>query len=408
MKSGQYEELRIVSDETWYAAQKRLAEEVAKSGRKPKDGRKSLPNLLRALFFCPEHGRQLVVSGAHASILYCPVCRAVKAEVRPLFTHLNRKLALRLTCEKLAEMVCLDEALVGEIISACQREAEAAQRPDPNAEKQLRAKLDKVKKTMEFNRRNPGETEEEQEQTEKLLKQLRGERAGIEADLSAMEAAKTRVITPPTAEQVRQMLAELHRLFFKAATSRTDAQLGQARRIIELLTGGRIELFQMGERKAQRGWLQGRFQVRLLSFLLERATGVRPLGRDDGIEVVIDYREPPEFIALSEKAKAMYDSGMMNAQIAKELGCARNYVTKLLKYWFESRGLVMPDGRGRRASLKQKHLEPPLYQRIAEPVMELYRQGKLLQDIANTLNVDHNTVTAAIRWWHESPRVARS
>ena len=111
--------------------------------------------------------------------------------MRPLFTHLNRKLALRLTCEKLAELVCLDEALVGEIISACQREAEAAQRPDPNAEKQLRAKLDKVKKTMEFNRRNPGETEEEQEQTEKLLKQLRGERAGIEADLSAMEAAKS-------------------------------------------------------------------------------------------------------------------------------------------------------------------------------------------------------------------------
>ena len=77
------------------------------------------------------------------------------------------------------------------------------------------------------------------------------------------------------------------------------------------------------------------------------ATGVRPLGRDDGIEVVIDYREPPEFIALSEKAKAMYDNGMMNARIAKELGCARNYVTKLLKYWFESRGLVMPDGRPR-------------------------------------------------------------
>ena len=51
LKSGQYEGLRIVSDETWYAAQKRLAEEVAKSGRKPKDGRKSLPNLLRALFF---------------------------------------------------------------------------------------------------------------------------------------------------------------------------------------------------------------------------------------------------------------------------------------------------------------------------------------------------------------------
>ena len=77
-------------------------------------------------------------------------------------------------------------------------------------------------------------------------------------------------------------------------------------------------------------------------------------------------------------------------------------MTKLLKYWFESRGeLVMPDGRGRRGMLKQKHMEPPLYQRIADEVMVLYRQEKLLQDIADTLRVDRNTVTAAIRWWHE-------
>jgi DNA-binding MarR family transcriptional regulator len=130
-------------------------------------------------------------------------------------------------------------------------------------------------------------------------------------------------------------------------------------------------------------------------------TGVRPVGRDDGIKVVIDYREPPEFIALSEKAKALYDTGMMNAKIATELGCARSYVTKLLKYWFESRGLVMLDGRSRRASLKQKHVEPPLYQQIADEVMVLYQQKMLLQDIADMLKVDRNTVTSAICWWHQ-------
>ncbi len=405
LKSGQFEGLRIVSDDLWFAAQKRLAEEVAKSGRKPRDARKSLPNLLRALFVCPEHNRQLIVSGAHASILYCPLCRVMPAEKRPLFTHLNRELVLRLTCEKLAELVCLDEALVNDIIVACQREADVAQRPDPDAEKQLRTKLDKIKKTIEFNRRNPGDMEEEQKQTESLLKQLRGERADIEAELSGIQAAKGRVVTPPTAEQVRAMLTELHTVLLTAATSQTDAQLGPARRIVELLTGGRIELFQMGERKAQRGWLQGRFRVRLLSFLIERVTSVRPLGRDDGVEVTIDYREPPEFIALSEKAKALYDTGMMNAQIAKKLGKARNYITKLLHYWFESRGLVMRDGRSRRATLTQKHMEPPPYQRIADEVMALYRRGLLLQDIADAFKVDRNTITAVIRWWHESRRL---
>ena len=151
----------------------------------------------------------------------------------------------------------------------------------------------------------------------------------------------------------------------------------------------------MGERKAQRGWLQGRFRVRLLSFLIERVTGVRPLGRDDGIEV--SHRLPRAAGSSSpsrKRRRPCTTQGMMNAQIARDLGCARSYVTKLLKYWFESRGLVMPDGRGRRASLQQKHIEPPLYQQIADQVMELYQQKMLLQDIADTLKVDRNTVTA--------------
>jgi hypothetical protein len=45
--------------------------------------------------------------------------------------------------------------------------------------------------------------------------------------------------------------------------------------------------------------------LRLVSVLIERLTGVRPLGRDDGFEVVINYREPTEAIALSEKAKTL-------------------------------------------------------------------------------------------------------
>lgn len=402
LKTGQFENLRIVSDEIWYAAQKRLAVEVAKSGRKRKDGTRNAPCLLlRQLFVCPQHNRQLVVGGAHGSVLFCPICRAVKTEERPLFTHLNRALALRLTCEKLTELVRADEPLVEAIIAACQQEAELAQQPDPEAERQLRGKLDRISKTIDFNRRNPGESDEEQAQTKKLLKQLRSDRAAMMAELSAVEAAKNRHLIVPTAERVRQMLDELHSILLQAATSRDDAQLGKARRIIELLTSGRIELYQMGERLPRQGWLQGRFKIGLLSFLVERLTGVRPLGNDQGMEVTIDYREPPEFIALSEKAKALYDTEMMNALIAKELGVARNYVTKLLRYWFESRGLVMPDGRGRRASLKRKHIEPPLNQQIADDVMVLYRQDMLLQDIATRFKADRNTITAAIRWWHE-------
>ena len=210
-----------------------------------------MPNLLRALFVCPEHTRQLVVGGAHASIVFCPVCRATKAETRPLYTHLNRALALRLTCEKLAELVRLDQDLVDEIVTACQREADAAQRPDPEVERRLRTKLEKIRKTIDFNRRNPGETDEEQAATTRLLKQLNGERVRSKPNSARSRRPKTASSCRRRRSRSAQMLSELGDIFTKAANSRTDAQLGQARRIIELLTGGRIELFQMGERKAR-------------------------------------------------------------------------------------------------------------------------------------------------------------
>jgi len=49
-------------------------------------------------------------------------------------------------------------------------------------------------------------------------------------------------------------------------------------------SGGRIELYQCGESKARRGWLQGRFKVRLLSVIAEELTGASLAQDDDRIQ----------------------------------------------------------------------------------------------------------------------------
>ncbi len=403
LRSGQFENLRIISDETYFKAQDLLAREVSRSGRRPKDrNRKARPRLLRGLFFCPEHGRQLAVGGAHGSILFCPLCRVTKAAKRPLFTHLNRALAIRLTCAKLAELVRPNDDLVAEIIAQCRREAEAPQKPDPVMMERLQAQAEKLSKKIAFNRRNPGDTPEEETETAKLLKELQAERSRVLADLAAHEAAGKRTIVPPTFQETVEVLAELEQILVSATNAETDDEMRVPRRIIDELTGGRIELLQMGQRKAQQGWLQGRFRVRLLSFLAERVAGVRSEQADQGMEVVIDYREPSQTEIDSERAKKLDDEGLMRAQIANRLGCSRSRVTALLKHWHESRGLEMPDGRSRRASLKQKHIDPPLYQRIADEVMALCQQGMLLQEISDRLQVDRNTITSTVRWWHEA------
>jgi hypothetical protein len=401
LREIQVEELRIVSDDLWFGAQKRLLEDASNAGRRAKDrDRKSRRKLLNGIFWCPEHDRPLYVGGSHGKILFCPTCRGLPVSDRPLFSFLNREMAARLTCQRLAELVRRDEPLATDVIAACQREIGAAQQPDPAKLTQLRKSADNLAKSIDFVLRNPGGTPEDEQESAKVLKQARAARAEFLAEIHRLEAGRQEEAKLPSPEEVRQVIANLGDILASAALDESEEQRGRAREIVQLMTGGRICLYQQGDRKAHSGWLQGRFRVRLLSLLVDKAIGITSSTTDEGIEVVIDYRALPARVEQSERAKELYDQGLMNAQIAQILECKRNWVTKLLRDWFTSRGQSMPDGRTRRSTLKQKHLEAPPCQQIADEAMALYEQGLLLQDIADRLGRDRNTITNAIKYAH--------
>ncbi|MEK6239145.1 MAG: recombinase family protein [Planctomycetales bacterium] len=404
LKSGQFENLRIIPDELWYRAQQLLEHERGNSGRKSRDGdRQSRPRFLRGLFICPEHSRQLVVGGPHGRSLLCLLCRSIKAEKRPLFTHFNRVLARRLTCGKLADLVRADDQLVDEIVSACRREVESAQRPDPEALKHLRAQANKISATIDFNRRNPGETEDDQRRTEQLLQELQRQRTDALADLAAMESARNGEFSMPEPKEVLAMLQGFGETLAAAGSAENDDEMRTARRIIDELTGGRIELHQMGERKQHYGWLRGRFTVDVVSLTINKLTGVR-LDRADGdcLEVVIDYRAPKLIDEQSEEAKRLWDQGLLNKEIAARTGWKRSYVTKLIHHWHDVRGLPRPDGRRRRARLAKKQVATPVYQRIADEAVRLLDEGLSGVAIAKQLTVSDATVGKADAWWHKS------
>ncbi|MFO0821514.1 MAG: recombinase family protein [Pirellulales bacterium] len=400
LKTSQFEDLRIISDELWYRAQRLLAGERSKSGRSPKDGqRKWQPQLLRGLFICPEHGRQLVAGGRRGQILFCPLCRSIKAAERPVFTNLRRSLALRLTCQALAELVRADEELGTRIIAACQREAESVQQSDPELPKRLRQQAAKLLSTIEFNRRNPGETDEEQRQTQQLLKDLRRQHTEIQAQLADCEAASKAATAVPTPEEITGLLSELGDMLTAAASADTEQEMRAARRIIDELTCGRIEVFQMGERKRGGGWLQGRFTVDVVAVAAGRLAGLQlPKDETSGRQVVIDYRAPRAIDELAEQAKRLWDEKLLHRQIAERMGSPSSYVTKLIHHWFDSRGLPRPDGRGRRASLPGKQTETPRYQTLAGEACELAEQGMSLLSIAKRFKTSDSTVSKAIAW----------
>lgn len=398
------EELRIVDDERWFAAQERLAKEVTKNrGRRPVDGdNKSRPRLLHKLFFCPEHGCVLYVGGPYGSSLHCRRCKGTKVEKRPLFTLLNRKLALRLTCQKLAELVRADDSLVQGVIAACQQHIELAQKPDPARIQHLESKTQQLQKRIEFNQRNPGDTERDQAETASVIRQLRAERNTALHEIASMKKAHGRKVVVPSEGEVRAMLEEFSKVLLAAADGTTEEDAAIAREIIDLLTGGRIELYQMGERARNRGWLQGRFRVELVSVLVGKLNGVLPAESGEGLEVIIDYREELLIDKQAEEALQLYEQDKLGKEIAEEMGVQRSYVSKLLDHAFAKRGLKRLDGRQRRSSLPNKQVQTPTFKRIADEVVALMEKGWSDLAIAGHLKTSDATVSKAIKFWHNS------
>ena len=402
LKELHFEELRIISDEIWYGAQERLAEEHGTGGRKPGDGNeKSRPKILNGLLWCPEHGRALHVHGPHGHQMVCPDCEVVKPEKRALYSQLNRVLAVQLTCEKLAELVRGDSDLVREIIAGCQAAALAMQQPDLEDLDRLQAQEKTLTTRIRYIMGHVGATEAEQHDAEAVRHDLARQREEVTAKIGMLQAAKQRQIVVPTEEEVVGLLKRLGEILLAAARQEYPEGAGRVRQIITLFMGGRIDLYQCGEKKAQRGWLQGRFRVPLLSVLVEQAVGAAVSTPDEAVEVVIDYVRPVAFAEDAERAYALYRDGGLHHEIARELGCLRSNITKLLKYACAEHGEEWIDGRTLRWK-RPRGVKPPKYELIADQVKALMDEKILLQEIGERLGVGRDEVTAAKKYWYAS------
>jgi hypothetical protein len=403
LKEVQFEELRIIDDATWHEAQRRLREvDRTAAGRKPRDGRRaSRPRLLNGLFVCAAHDRPLYVGGGHGTVMFCKECRGLPADRRPLYSLLNRVLALRCTCEALAKLIRGDEELVAQVIAAFRAEVAALQAADPSRLHSLRSRLQALGDRIRFVMDNLGESDLDRREAKDKLHQLRRERAEVQAQLGALESAAERTLAPPDDARVRELIARRGEVLAAAARGGVaDADAAEARRVVEALTGGRIELVQRGEPGARRGWLQGRFRPRLIAGLVGMLEGPAPQAHVDEPLVTIDYREPTPTECQAERVKELFDRGLLIKAIAAELGITRNMASKALDHWYASRGLERPDGRARRAALEVKHLEPPPFVRIADAAMRLYDEGLPLRDIASRVGCDRATLSKAIGQWH--------
>jgi len=84
---------------------------------------------------------------------------------------------------------------------------------------------------------------------------------------------------------------------------------------------------------------------------------VRPDGRVRRASLPVKHLTPPEYQQVADRVKALADEDRLFDEIAEALDLDRNTVTSAWRFWHESRGLPVPDGRTRRKSLERKSRE---------------------------------------------------
>jgi site-specific DNA recombinase len=407
LKAAQIEELRIVDDDLWFAAAQLVAQNGhGFSGRKLHDGDlASRPKTLNGLLYCEVHQRPLVVVGAFGSHMACPECMCLPRRKRPLTSWLNRAVALGQFIEEISRRILADDDFVAQVIEACRHAAEEQLRPNPSSERQAKVNLEKLRRSIEFTLKNPGETDDDRANSLGVLRQLRMEKAKREAELSRLNKLRTAKRRIPTLNEVRAVLKELATLLTTAAQSDDPADRACVRVLVEELTGGRIIVSQQGERKKQHGWLRGTFQLRLLSTVLNRISDGAIAYDDDGTEISIDFKRPLSIDAKAEIAWQMNHDKKRHEEIGALLKCGGSYVTRLLKYHAKKNGLTWVDGRSLRLEFPHLNRKPALFKRLVEKVMSLFKKDVPLGEIAEECDVHVATVRKSIKWYHEQNKL---
>jgi DNA-binding transcriptional MerR regulator len=347
-------------------------------------------HLLSGLVRCAACGSRLQVGGADGKYLFCRNYLKGSCTCK---TQLLRDRAERLIVQAIGERVLANpawrQAVLDELDAAHRREQ--AQLPTDLQETErtlaaVEAKISRLVDQVENGTAAPEVAER--------LAQRRAAKKALQEQLNRARRAVEAVTPPPTGAWVEEQFQHLHTLLLGGGPAAALA--------LRELVGGRIVVEEVQQPGRQRCFLRGSFTIRTAALAAslrgQGAGGGAPAGTEAGEEVVLDFREPRSFEGIADRVKALFDQGVSYDDIAAELGCQRNVVTKALRHWHAQRGLPPPDGR----SLRKRLARPSLVRGLADKAKQLWDQNLLLQEIADQLQCCQQTATQAIAHWFRS------
>ncbi len=394
--------LRIIDDDTFQKAQQRLEENYQRYAkhRKSNGQLKGRPvgvednsprHLLSGMVACASCGATFHVGGSGGKYLFCP---KYKQGVCSCQSTLNRQRAERMILHEIgARILCSREwleAVLKQTLESCRQRSQqhpaeiaAVETSLADVEQKIGRLIDRIESGLD----DAGVSQR--------LAQRQRERRELLKSLERLQRLDMKPTPQPTEEWVRNKLSRLGDVLSGASPSSAMA--------LRDLIDGKIVVTEIRREGKKRGHLQGRLTISATAIASAFVETGDACGERSKVEkIVIDFVEENPIDGESETAKKLYDEGLLNVEIADRLNCSKSKVTKLMRHWFESRGLPMPDGRSRRSALPRKHQDPPQYQRISEEVKRIADTGLLLEEIAEQLDCDRNTVTSSLRFWYTS------
>lgn len=344
----QSEELRIVTDELFFAVQNKL-DERKRGPRGPKKKKDvQLCDLVADCFLCEKCSKPGEPVRYYHSSSGNMLCKQRSLCERP--TTLHRRKAVRNVCRKLTELLQQDAELIEQTIAN-------AQAIDATSDEPLREELAAVERKIASSERKicdlsdlAGEgSDDNRDLLKSKIRAAQAERTAFlhrRASLKESLSAPAQRITP---EQVRSLLADLTKLLEDAAAGLLGEDvIYRAATLFRSMVGNRIMVRPEQRAERQESVVRGYFTPRLFETVQSEINGRLIAHAESATEAWAWLREPPMKDHLAERVHQMMDVQKMNYPEVTAILRAEGYkvrpgnVADIYKRYFEMSGESMP------------------------------------------------------------------
>jgi site-specific DNA recombinase len=298
------EELRIVSDELFYAVQRLLAG-LKLGPRGPKRSKPvQLSDLVTHCFYCAQCHVRFYQSGANGRGMTCK-----RGDLCPCKSSVRRDEAVRAVCAKLAELIRQDAELIERVV----RQALLL---DAAGDESVQAELSRLVSAISLQHRKLEDltdmaghgTDQDRAALRAKVRAAQAERATLQAEHARLTRALECDGSPLTRERVQTLLGDLGQLLENGAAGALGVDsVYRAARVLEMLVGGRIVVHVERRKKRKRTSARGVFRAELVSTVRSELGLTTPAGGSEPAEVQVWLRQPPQKDQLAPRVHHLMD-----------------------------------------------------------------------------------------------------